>query len=528
MPLLDVLFNTTTLLSNVLPFLADWRITDMSRRPQQTGFSRVFVIQNSAGPAYVPVYQGLWMAGPLTWPQGDITTIKVPSETQYDRFDVVDKVAGDQGDPSMPITARYTMDRSELLRLTKIGCDNDLQVHMGQCGDPRDFNAGWEKIVVLEKARITNYSTGALGALQPADRAMINEEVPFTGERAFEILRQTVAQQAAAQVVQEVLDITVCDAVTCGACGIASDGCQIVFALTISAGGSPGLPAEIVFTRNGGSTWSDTLIDTLAPSEDPVRLACVGSRLVVTNQTPGGIHYAPIADILAGTEVWVESTAGLTIPTGGPRAILSVSPAHTWVFGAGGYIYFYSDITGTAATQSPGDVTTQQFNAAHATDVLNLVAVGNSNAVVYTRNGGSTWVSVTGPAPAVNLNAVWMKSRTEWLVGTAGGRLFYTQNSGTTWTEKAFPGSGAGVVRDLSFTNNTVGYMTHDTAAVLGRVLRTIDGGNSWYIAPESGQGTTPDNDRLNAVSACKDDPNVAFVGGLGANAIDGIILKAA
>jgi photosystem II stability/assembly factor-like uncharacterized protein len=117
-----------------------------------------------------------------------------------------------------------------------------------------------------------------------------------------------------------------------------------------------------------------------------------------------------------------------------------------------------------------------------------------------------------------------MKSATEWWVGTAGGVLYYTLDSGVTWTVKGFPGSGAGVVRDINFATNQVGYLAHDTAAVAGRILRTIDGGYSWYVLPE-GTGAIPANDKINSLATCK-EPNVVLGGGLADNAADGILIK--
>jgi photosystem II stability/assembly factor-like uncharacterized protein len=113
------------------------------------------------------------------------------------------------------------------------------------------------------------------------------------------------------------------------------------------------------------------------------------------------------------------------------------------------------------------------------------------------------------------------------LVGTATGRLYYTRDGGLTWTEKAFPGSGAGVIRDIQFSTPSVGYMAHDTATPRGRILRTIDGGASWYVAPE-GNTAFPTQQRLTSLAATADDANVIFAGGLALNGTDGIIVRGA
>jgi photosystem II stability/assembly factor-like uncharacterized protein len=393
---------------------------------------------------------------------------------------------------------------------------------MGKCQNPSDFNGGWDKIVVLEAGRATNYSTDDLGALQPSERSLVNEEAPFTGEDLYEIKKILFAEIGAAEVVQEVVDVAVCDAVNCGACGIRSNGCNVVFAVTLSAGGSPGLSAEVLFTQDGGSTVGDTNITTLAANENPNAIACVGTNLVVVSEDSESLHYAPTADILDGTESWSEVTTGF-VATKGPLDIWSVDNAHTWIVAEGGYVYFTDDPTAGVEVQDAGSATAQDLNAVHAIDILNALAVGASNAVIYTADG-STWGSVTGPAVGVALTCCWMKSPTEWYVGAANGRLYYTTNAGVTWSEKAFPGSGSGVVRDIVFASDSVGYLAHSTSAPAGRILRTISGGNSWYVAPES-TAVIPTNDYVGALAACA-DVNTIFGGGLAGNATDGFLVK--
>jgi len=60
--------------------------------------------------------------------------------------------------------------------------------------------------------------------------------------------------------------------------------------------------------------------------------------------------------------------------------------------------------------------------------------------------------------------------------------------------------------------------------ATRGRILRTINGGYSWYIAPEKSQ-TLPAQDVINALAVCEDDPNFVVAGGLADSAADGFIM---
>lgn len=498
-----------------------------SRQLQRSDYSRMWLIKYRAGPANVPSYESYWKAGSPSWALGDLTNVYVPRPDQYGQFDVAGVIVGERGNPQLPVTARYLADaRSVLLDLARAGCPLDLQIHMGACQDPRSFNEGWNKIMVLEGAQPTQWGTTDLGAMMPSEREMVNEEVPFTGQTLYEILQIIFQEQAAAQVVQEVVDITICDRASCGACGIPSDGCSVVFAVTLTAGGSPGLPAEVLYTEDGGATWGDTNVSTLAANEDPNALACVGINLVVISEDSESLHYAPSADILDGTETWTEVATGF-VATKGPLAIFSADPQHTWIVGEGGYVYFTEDPTAGVEVQDAGVSTVQDLKAIHGVDALHLVAVGVSNAVLVTDNGGETWAAITGPAVGVTLNTVWMHSLTTWFVGTADGKLWYTQDEGDTWVEKTFPGSGAGVVYDIQFSTPTVGWMAHATATPAGRILRTVDGGNSWYVAPENNT-SIPTNDAVKALAVCPDNVNLIFGAGLAGNAIDGVIIKGA
>ncbi len=493
----------------------------------KSDLSRVWLIKFTAGPGNEPSYEGLARAGEPSWSLGDITPIYIADPDRYGAFLLVDTIRGDKGLPQMSVTWRYLIDRASTLnRIIRSGCDHDIQIHMGACQDPQSFNAGWSKILVLPHAAPSNWSAGQLGALQPDDRQLVNEEVAFTGWDLYEILQMTYEEQATSELVQEVVDIVICDSVTCGACGLPSNGCDRVLALTLSAGGSPGLPAEIVFSSDGGLIYSDTNITTLAANEDPNEFACVGINLVVISEDSESLHWASLADIFAGAETWAQVTTGF-VANFGPLAIHSESARQTWIVGETGYIYFTSDPTSGVVVQDAGVATTQNLLSVHAYDMLNVVAVGESNAVVFSRNGGNTWAAIVGPSVGVNLNTVWMRGPNEWIIGDAGGQLWYTLDAGANWTEKTFPGSGAGGIRDVHFANRTVGYMAHDTATPLGRVLRTVDGGHSWYVAPENNQ-PMPANDRFNMLAPCIEQPNIVWAGGLGDDASDGIIVKGA
>ncbi len=491
----------------------------------KAGQSRVWVTENGASPANAPAYLGKARADSIDYSLGTITPVRQPSPTQYGAFEIIDTIRGAPDLPSLSIEQYMQPVVSRLLKIANKQCNIDLQIHFGTCERPDDFG-GWTIARILENAAPQNFSTSPLGALDPSDEAAILETLNLQGTRLYDVKQLRPEEMASTQITDPVIDVVICDSATCGACGLASDGCQVVFALGGGTTGSPGLPAELNYTSNGGDTWGTTTITTLGLAEAPNAMACVGANLVVVSEDSESLHYAPIADILEGTETWTEVTTGFEAG-GGPRAIVSLGSNATWIAGAGGYIYFTANPEdGVTVVLPGGDLTAQDFNSIHAIDENNIVAVGDANALVVSVSGGSTWSLVTGPVPAVNLNCVQMLSQGSWLVGTAGGELWYTLDGGANWAEKNFSGSGAGQVRDIAFASKNVGYMAHDTATPAGRILRTIDGGNSWTVLPEEKGQSIPANDRISALAACIDDVNVVWGGGIGANGTDGFLVK--
>jgi len=86
--------------------------------------------------------------------------------------------------------------------------------------------------------------------------------------------------------------------------------------------------------------------------------------------------------------------------------------------------------------------------------------------------------------------------RNRMWVGYATGNMYYTRDGGETWTIRSFLGSGTGAVKAIKFVDDYVGYVVHNTAAPVGYVLFTFDGGYTWERL------TSPTNSGYNAIFA--------------------------
>ena len=418
---------------------------------------------------------------------------------------------------------RAEHDSSDLLRLFNRQCIFDAQVHFGECEDPQDFAQGYVWARIYEGIEPSGWGGADQGTFDEGGDGVSADTLDVTAQRIYDIKRLRGAEVAATTIASLAVDAVIADQIaTCGQCGRVSDGTQIALILEGSSAGSPGVPARLLAdTQDGTNTWGVTTVDTLGVGEAASKMAVVGPNVVVVSQASGSLHYASLIDILDGTETWAAVTTGFD-GSGQPNAITTVARDRTWIAGQGGRVYLAEDPTSLVVEQADGSQTSQNLTAIHAFDRNNVVAVGASNAVVVTANGGATWALVVGPAVGVALTSIWMRSANEWLVGSAGGRLYYTQNAGSTWTEKGFAGSGTGVVRDIKFASRNVGYMSHSTVTPLGRLFRTIDGGNSWVVMPEEQGQTIPANDYLAAIAPSIDDVNFVLAVGLNDNATDG------
>jgi hypothetical protein len=489
------------------------------------GSGRFWTIRFRAAFDHAPVYHGNGMAGAPDWAQGDLEKIEVPSETRYNEWKQIASFQASPDRPTLPLTTMFQTNRSEMYMLTKLRCAFDVQVHMGECEDPRDFDAGWQKILVFEDSRVTNYAPTELGAMEGGDQGAIKEEVEISARDIYDILRMDFREVAQAYVSEEIVAISICDNVNCGTCGgDPSDGCSRVIAVSSPEGSSPGILPQVIVTKNAFSTAFERTITSIALGANISDGTCAGSNYVALSSTENAIHYAITADIFDQIETWTKVVTGF-VATKTPNAIWSNSALDTFIVANGGYIYKLATAPGSGVTVlDAGSTTSQNLLDVDGYDATHVVAVGANNTVLYTTDG-ETWASVTGPLPAATLEAVAMRTEDEWWVGTSAGAVYATRNRGTNWTLISLP-LAITAVDKIVWATDTVGFIAGEIVGPLGRVFRTVNSGNSWYVMPETPGGTTPANDKINDMAVCEKEANMLYMGGLADNAGDGIIIK--
>lgn len=492
--------------------------------PLKTGLTRVFVIEDRARVDHSPNYQFCMRMDALTQSFGDIEKIECPDPNRPGHYIEVGRIRGASDRPTTTLEARYALNIKSLLqRLALKGCAFDIHLHMGECEDLSNFDQ-FQKVLIFEDAQITTYNTDALGSLQQDDESPVNENVDVSGREFYEIVPLTFSEKAGSLVTNEVVDMVFCGNVACGECGDENDGCDVIVAVTVAAGGSPSTPADIVYSIDGGTTWYAHDIDTMTASDDASGVACPGDNVVVVSNDTDSLHYMDQDELDGVTDpTWTEVSTGF-VAAGSPNAIWAWG-REFFVVGDGGYVYHSDNPADGVTVLDAGTTTSDILLDVHGLSTNFVVAVGQNGAIVYTEDGENFLAPDALPVGAgVHLNAVWVRTEYEWWVGTNGGQLFYTLNKGKTWTEKTFTGSGSGVVRDIAFSSPNVGYFSHDTGTPRGRIFRTINGGHTWTVMPRA-TGTLPLSDRFTALATCEDDKNLVVAGGLGDDGSDGIIV---
>ena len=492
--------------------------------PLQTGFTRAFIQKYGARADRAVAYHNCMRFGAVEESFGDITKIECPHPTIADQFIEVGRIRSAKERPTTQLIGHYPANEASVLKeIADLGCDFDAYMLIGLCDDVSVFNNG-DKTLVFDSSALTNYTTDELGTLASDGRAEVNETADISMKLWYEVLALTYAARAGDLVTNEVVDIVICDSPGCGDCTEPSDGCQKIFALTLSAGGSPSTPADIVYSLDKGATWRAVDIDTLGAAENPSALACIGSHLVVVSNASNSLHYALLDDFdVTPAVTWTEVSTGFV--TGAePNDIWSVGNT-AFIAADAGYVYSCTDPTAGVTVLDAGVAVADDLLQIHATSDSFFVAVGNAGAIVKSENG--TTVAAVTPRPVgvgVNLNVIWIKENDskQWWIGGSDGNVRYTVNNGISWTASRFSGSGSGAVRDIAFSTKSVGYLSHSSATPVGRLFKTKDGGASWVLQPAS---LVPDNDRFTAIAACAYDPNFIVAGGLGANGTDGIIV---
>jgi photosystem II stability/assembly factor-like uncharacterized protein len=242
-----------------------------------------------------------------------------------------------------------------------------------------------------------------------------------------------------------------------------------------NTGWTVGAAGTVRATTDGGETWS-AQNSNVAPDLKSVHASSVTNALAV------GAGES-IARTTNGGSNWIAFPVGWVAGTSGTSDILNsvhFADLNTgWAVGAGGAIRKTDDAGGSWGGQASN--VTLNLRAVRALGGNEAVAVGDSERVVRTTDGGANWLPIaagwsaqaSGLGTALN-GAHFRGASTGWAVGD-GGAILATTDGGASWTPHS---SGVATALRGVFALSASGAVV--AAGDNGVIKRTADGGDNW------------------------------------------------
>ncbi len=455
---------------------------------------------------------------------GGVDPIWVPDPNQQGRYRLIGRTI------SPPDLAQATLmmrEKHKLLpkQLTPLKCPFNIYEVTGPCRDLSDFVRGWSDYVLIYSLGLVTDKDLGTRTSWDADDAM-EDSLSLTLANIYPVGPLAFGQEAASQVDREVTDIVYGGRQSCGNCGPSDDGSQRIYAVTKSSGGSPGLPSEVVYTLDGGTSWNQTNITGIGAGEYAGAVEVVGSYLVVLGSS--AYYYAEIDTDTGAPGTFTKVTTGFEV-AGVPRDLYVLSSREVYFCGDAGYLYKSTDITAGVTVVLDGSVYTDSLKRVSGTDE-SIVTVGANGQIIYSNDRGATWVASNTIPTSSTLQAIDVKSSRIWWVGSINGYVFYTKDGGKSWSQLNFAGQGSGQVFDIVSATEEVMYIARADATPTASILTTWDGGQDWTTAAPRIMNL-PVFDRPNRIAIPPADPGIAAnavaVAGLAGNGTDGIVLVA-
>ena len=416
--------------------------------------------------------------------------------------------------PPDPVTTTITeivRKRQSVLESVR-GCPISIYLHQRDCGYANQFG-NYVRSAMLLNAYVGDRGRDNL-VMMETDTQSTRTYAISAFPPAYDLFKLALSRPSIASATA-LNDVAFVDAVRCaGSCGPAQGICQKGFAVADPVAGSASNTANVFYTSDYGGTWTATATDPFAGAEliasvVTVPVSASVNRVIVARGTTDAGNPAEVAFSDDNGATWTAVDVGATNGqfAQGPNALYAVDYYNIWMVTDGGYIYYSDDGGQTWTAQEEGVATSEDLYAVHFIDSLVGYAAGANDAILKTQDGGGTWtVTSADPGTTDTMNTIQVLDVQRAWVGTSGGEIYYTDDAGDSWNLGDFSGSGAGAVKDMIFVTESIGWMIHNTAAPVGSVFRTINGGFSWEA------WTAPTNTGLNALAAC--DENDAYAVG--------------
>ncbi|MEJ2196702.1 MAG: YCF48-related protein [Ignavibacteriaceae bacterium] len=176
---------------------------------------------------------------------------------------------------------------------------------------------------------------------------------------------------------------------------------------------------------------------------------------------------------------WYEQNSGLNREL---TDVCFVDQNNGWI---SGWTETMLHTTDGGATWTPQNILPNNaYYSVYFTDLLNGWATGYAGKIVHTTDGGETWVDQTAPITTEYYESYFINSDIGWLAGgDVGGFpsyishrvILYTSNGGATWIEQ-YGEAYESPLKSIYFVDQNNGYAAGES----GIIMKTTNGGINW------------------------------------------------
>lgn len=410
---------------------------------------------------------------------GSLDPVYVPTPRRTGGYTLAAK---SRGAPDLPEATLQLLQKVGTVPadLGETNCFFNTYLVTGSCGnDLSDPLSGWTDYVEVYAGLIPE-------SVDYGDRMSMDSDDPQTdeysckGSAIYKIGPLSFGEQAAAAIDREVVDAVYAGGSNCANCGPPNDGTRRLYAVTKSSGGgSPGLPAQVVYVNKNPITGAITVYETditgLGASVDPTFIEVMGAYLIVGVSSTNSYYYALLDSVTGNPGAFTQVTTGF-VATKTPNDIYVKSSTEAYIAANGGYVYKLTDITAGVSAVASGAATTNNLNRIHGNGNT-IAAVGVGGVVLRSITNGDTWALTSSNAGSASLTGVFVFTQNQIQVVNASGVHYSTDAGGTSWTARTI--AGATACQDIVYATDEVGYILYTTGTA-ARLQATIFGGAIW------------------------------------------------
>lgn len=397
---------------------------------------------------------------------------------------VAAQVSPPDGFDQYDLTERRNADGFLPLQLMRQRCKFDVYMHYGACSDPTNKN-NLDFFIQVLPGGVRDGNIESTGTAFDGDDPLEDSgTVKLVNREAFVVGKLNFKQ------------VTTTNAATHMTYGRPSDQCQCSvdqetawqYVIEASAGATP---AIVRYSVNGGATFTNLSITGLLATETVKGIEFVNNSLVVVTATAGGAtlsgyYVSPVNEVTGvPSSVWTKVTTGF-VANALAEATTTVNGKTLYIACQDGYVFSTSNVLQGVSVSKQGSVTTADLKYISADLLGNNVAVIDTAADIFIAKEGTTiWaalqvqptVTTVGPLALVDDKTIFVGS-----ASTAGEFQYNTQGgaTGSTWTTIVLPVTDP-IVRAIQIVNpNVIHLAVTDSTNILGYLVTTWNGGESW------------------------------------------------